>query len=162
MQAAMSTHSLRLEQRSVGGFSWSCASVSLSFVEHELVADIQSQILPVVRPDWTSGTLRYRVFETRVTKLLLGFYKVGKAEDMVLVKVTGDEKELFVDSETEVIVMLTLHEAGLSPPLYLVAENALCYGCVPGRTLTVDDLQVRYHLCRSRILLCKFVSSLAT
>jgi len=56
MQAAMCTHSSRLEQRSVGDLSWFCASVSLSFVEHELVAEVQSQILPVVRPDWTSGT----------------------------------------------------------------------------------------------------------
>lgn len=162
----MGTQSLRLEQRSVGDFSWFCASTSLSFVEHDLVAEVQSKILPVVRPDWTPRASRYRVLEMKVTKSLLGFFQAGKAEDMVLVKVTGDEKELFMDIETEVIVILTLHKAGLSPPLYLVAENALCYGYVPGRTLTVDDLEVRYHLCyhlcRSRILLCKFVRSLAT
>ena len=82
-----------------------------------------------------------------MTNKLLGFYQVGNADDdMVLVRVNGEGRELFVDSRMEILVMLTLHRAGLNPPLYLVTNNALCYGYVPGRTLTCNDMQVHRWL----------------
>ena len=50
--------------------------------------------------------------------------------------------DAIVDRRGEILVMLSLHKAGLVPPLYLELGNGLCYGYVPGRPFTVDDMQV--------------------
>ena len=135
-----------VERRHRGDLSWNYLPVSLSSDEE----DFRTFVLPLVRPDWNSATLRRRVFEDGVTNKMVGFFRDGAPDETaVLVRVNGEGRELVVDGETEILVMLTLHRAGLSPPLYLVTENALCYGYIPGRTLTGSEMQARTDLARS-------------
>lgn len=132
-----------LEERRYGDLSWMYLPITLPSEDLSLLNDFQKYIAPLVRPHWSCDSLRYRIFEDGVSNKLFGFFQAGKANtDMVLVRVNGEGKELFVDSRTEILVMLTLHRAGLSPPLYFVTENALCYGYIPGRALTCHEMQV--------------------
>ena len=143
-------HATTLEQRRSGDLSWNYLPVSLSSDHPAILIDFQTHILPLVRRHWSTDALRYRVFEDGVTNKLFGFYQVGQADDdMVLVRVNGEGRELFVDSRMEILVMLTLHRAGLNPPLYLVTRNGMCYGYIPGRALTWSEMQVLYilHCC---------------
>lgn len=117
--------------------------------EAALVKEFQAHVMPLVRPEWRPELLRHRVFEDGVTNKLMGFFQdTGEspttADDdaaAVLVRVNGEGREFVVDGDTEIVVMLTLHKAGLSPPLYLTTENALCYGYIPGRALTGSEMQ---------------------
>ena len=139
-------HTKTLEQRRFGDLSWYYLPVSLSSDHPAILIDFQTHILPLVRRHWSTDALRYRVFEDGVTNKLFGFYQVGQADDdMVLVRVNGDGRDLFVDSRMEILVMLTLHRAGLNPPLYLATRNGMCYGYIPGRALTSSEMQVRIY-----------------
>ena len=140
------SHGFEFEQRSDGDIRWVFAPVTLGPSITQSVSDIRSKILPFVRPRWKPQSLGHRVFEEGVSNRLIGFYEItgdpDEAEDIVLVRINGEGREAFIDSRTEILVMLTLHREGLSPPVYLVAENAICYGYIPGTTLSADDYQV--------------------
>ena len=132
----------KLEQRHLDDLTWSFLPISLSSDLCDLLTDFQTSLLPLVRPKWTAEALGYRIFEDGVTNKLFGFFQVGKKEeDMVLVRINGEGRELFIESRVEILVMLTLHKARISPPLYLVTNNAMCYGYIPGRTLTGGEMQ---------------------
>jgi ethanolamine kinase len=60
---------------------------------------------------------------------------------MVLVRVNGQGTDAFLDRRGEIVVMLSLHEAGLIPPVFLEVNNGLCYGYIPGRPFSVEDMQ---------------------
>ena len=139
------TLALEVEQRHHDDFTWNYLPVSLSSDQFTLANDFRTHILPLVRPQWKSDLLRHRVFEDGVSNKLVGFFQVDEPEDesVVLVRVNGEVHDLFVDERTEILVMLTLHRAGLSPPLYLVTKNAMCYGYIPGRPLRGSEMQAR-------------------
>lgn len=133
-----------LEERRYGDLAWMYLPITLSSEDLTLLSDFQKYVAPLVRPHWTCDSLRYRIFEDGVSNKLFGFFQDGKADtDMVLVRINGQGNKLFVDPRTEIVVMLTLHRAGLSPPLYFVTENAMCYGYIPGRALSCQEMQVR-------------------
>ena len=132
-----------LEERRYGDLTWMYLPVTLSSDDLTLLSEFQKYIAPLVRPHWTCDSMRYRIFEDGVSNKLFGFFQDGKADiDVVLVRINGQGSKLFVDTRTEIVVMLTLHRAGLSPPLYFVTENAMCYGYIPGRALTCQEMQV--------------------
>jgi thiamine kinase-like enzyme len=153
-----------IERRCHGDLSWDYLPVRLSSDSAGLVADFRSQILPRVRPEWTAaasgGRVRHRVFEDGLTNKLVGFFRDGEPESTaVLVRVNGKGREMvIVDARMEILVMTTLHRAGLSPPLYLVTENAMCYGYVPGKTFTASDLQREDVLVATSCALARFHS----
>lgn len=80
-----------------------------------------------------------------ITNVLLGFYTNGREDDMVLLRMNGKGTDAFLDRRSEVIVMLSLHRAGLIPPVFLEVSNGLCYGYIPGRPFTVDDMKVSLY-----------------
>lgn len=104
--------------------------------------DFSTYILPLVRPAWSECQLEVKLFMDGITNVLMGFYTSGQEDDMVLLRMNGKGTEAFLDRRTEVIVMLTLHRAGLIPPVFLELSNGLCYGYIPGRPFTVDDMKV--------------------
>ena len=140
--APMHKSRVTLEQRRHDDLAWNYLPISLPSDYNALAEDFQSYIMPIVRPKWTAESLKYKVFEDGVTNRLVGFSQDGEREDTtVLVRVNGKGREVVVDGKMEILVMLTLHEAGLSPPLYLVTMNAMCYGYIPGRTLTSCEME---------------------
>jgi hypothetical protein len=129
-----------LERRSESGLSWSYLPVTLE--RDSLTRVFRTHLLPVVRPAWKDFAVQTKIFTEGITNVLVGFYvsRDGKA-DMVLLRMNGEGTDSFVDRRTEILVMLSLHKAGLVPPLYLEVANGLCYGYIPGRPFTVDDMQ---------------------
>lgn len=126
-----------------------------------MVASFTTHILPLVRPAWKDTPVYTKVFTEGITNVLLGFYvsREGSREetDMVLLRMNGEGTDSFLDRRLEILVMLSLHQAGLVPPLYLQLTNGLCYGYIPGQPFTVDDMQVLNHFLSSPSLFPFFI-----
>ena len=149
LEGSSLSRKFEFEQRSDGDIRWVFAPITLGPSIPQSMADIESKILPFVRPRWNPQSFGHCVFEEGVSNRLFGFFEntstrgPNQAEDIVLVRINGEGREAFIDSRMEILVMLTLHRAALNPPVYLVAENAICYGYIPGTSLSADDYQVR-------------------
>ena len=128
--------------RNEAGLSWSCLPITLH--QDSMERDCREHILPVVRPTWNGSTVVRKKFTEGITNVLLGFYLPGHKDDMVLVRLNGEGTD-FVDRRSEIVVMLSLHKAGLIPHVYLELRNGLCYGYTPGRPFSVDDMQVMFY-----------------
>ena len=143
----MEKEALSLERRCESGLSWNYLPLTLKHVS--MSHTFTTHILPLVRPAWRDSTVQTKVFTEGITNVLLGFYvsREGSSdeEDMVLLRMNGAGTDAFVDRRTEILVMLSLHKANLVPPLYLELANGLCYGYIPGRPFTIDDMQVGFQ-----------------
>ena len=132
---------MELQKRTEAGLGWNYLPVELD--RRSLEQDFQTHILPLVRPAWNNRAIETKVFNDGITNTLQGFHLAGQNDDMVLLRANGEGTEAFLDRRGEIVVMLSLHKAGLIPPVYLELSNGLCYGYVPGRPFSVEDMQVR-------------------
>lgn len=129
-----------MQTRSEGPISWKHLPIKL---DRETIArDFRAYILPLIRPSWKDCTIKTKIFCDGITNSLFGFYASRDKSDLVLVRVNGEGTETFIDRHNEIVVMITLHKAGLIPPVYLQLANGLCYGYIPGRPFTTEDMQV--------------------
>ena len=128
------------QTRSEAGLNWKYLPIELD--RGSIERDFLAHILPHVRPAWKRSSVVTRVFEDGITNVLRGFHVAGQSDDIVLVRVNGEGTDAFLDRRGEIVVMLSLHEAGLIPPVYLEVSNGLCYGYIPGRPFSVEDMQV--------------------
>ena len=141
---------LALEKRSESGLSWNYLPLTLE--RSSLSHTFTTKILPLVRPAWRDCHVQTKVFTEGITNVLLGFYvsregsRDQEKDDMVLLRMNGAGTDVFLDRRAEILVMLSLHNADLVPPLYLELANGLCYGYIPGRPFTVDDMQVVFFM----------------
>ena len=145
---------LRVEERSIDNFTWKYVPIevcSVNYVDH-----FRKTLLPVVRPTWNPNKLDHIVFEGGVSNFLAGIYEEDKKkEDIVLLRIDKEETRLFSNRDTETIIMLTLNEVGLLPPLYCRLKNAFCYGFVKGRNLTVEEMRDNSMMRRTSRALAK-------
>ena len=139
-----------LERRSESGLSWNYLPLTLE--RSSLSHTFTTHILPLVRPAWRDCHVQTKVFTEGITNVLLGFYvsregsRGQEKDDMVLLRMNGAGTDVFLDRRAEILVMLSLYNADLVPPLYLELANGLCYGYIPGRPFTVDDMQVVFFM----------------
>ena len=77
--------------------------------------------------------------------MLVAYNEAGKEKDRVLLRLNGAGTEKFINRRNEIVTLLSLHRAGLNPPLYLEFSNGICYGYIDGRPFGVDDMQVRSY-----------------
>ena len=56
-------------------------------------------------------------------------------------RVYGHETHQLIDREQELMSLVCLNDAGLSPPLYGRFQNGICYGFVDGVPFTVEDMR---------------------
>ena len=140
------------EVRSESGVCWKYLPLTLE--RGSMAQAFKTHVLPAVRPTWRD--VETKTFTEGITNVLLGFYASRDGsrdeEDMVLLRMNGLGTDAFLNRRTEIVVMLSLHEAGLVPPLYLELANGLCYGYIPGHALSVDDMQVPSSLLFSTYL----------
>lgn len=131
---------MALETRTDAGLSWKYLPVKLT---HESVErDFLTHILPIVRPTWNGRDVRNKIFTDGLTNTLHGFCLESNKDDMVLLRMNGDGTENFLNRKKEIVLMVSLHRAGINPPVFMELANGLCYGYIPGRPFTVDDMQV--------------------
>lgn len=102
-------------------------------------------LMPICRPEWREDKLRRRTFEIGTSNILVGFYQEDENQDMVLVRINGNE---LVNRDQELLALLTMHKVGLSPPIYCQFGNGLCYGFVPGRVVELEELYQLEMSCR--------------
>lgn len=136
--------SMALETRSESGLTWNHLPIELA--RDSIERDFHSLILPVVRPSWSDRKVLTRIFTDGITNILHGFYLESDKDDIILLRINGEGTEQFLDRRKEIIIMLSLHKAGLTPPVFLEITNGLCYGYIPGRPFTVDDMQVCIYM----------------
>ena len=108
--------------------------------------EFKSHLLSFVRPKWHPDNFQVKVFEGGISNKLVAIFDRERGfknsrEDVVLLRINGLGTSSFIDRTDEIITMIHLHHAGLVPPVYCQLKNGLCYGFMPGRTLTVDDVR---------------------
>ncbi|XP_058127024.1 ethanolamine kinase [Anopheles ziemanni] len=119
--------------------------LSLTVSEHAVTPGA-IEILKVIRPDWHSDSIRFKLFTDGITNKLVGcFYEPPPSpggsvtdEDVVLIRVYGNKTEMLIDRRTETENIQLLHRYGYAPALYATFTNGLAYEYVPGVTLTTS------------------------
>jgi ethanolamine kinase len=134
---------MELIQKQEGNLKWLYAPHKLSM--DNAVETFAESIMRHVKPTWSRDKIR--VFNCNdglgTVNGLKGVYQDGtsKEEDgnVILLRVNGEKTHLFTNRHKEMIVMLTLHQLGCNPPLYVEFDNGIVYGYVAGRPLSYDD-----------------------
>ena len=62
-------------------------------------------------------------------------------EEMVLIRIYGENSELFLDRDAEIRTIQLLHAVGCARPLFARFTNGIAYGFFPGTCL--DETTVR-------------------
>ena len=138
-----------LEEKSRSGLSWKFAAVTIN--PSSILQDIKKYLLPNCKPDWNGQPLKTKVFEDGITNTLLGVYVDGYFDQMVLVRINGDNTEKFIVRDFEIASLISLNREGLSPPVYCEFNNGICYGYEPGRMVDLDevaDLMTARHIAK--------------
>ena len=63
------------------------------------------KVLAHVKPDWRQSDVRCKIFTAGLTNSLVGGWEQPNKDDMVLVRVYGDDTEKFIDRASEKINM---------------------------------------------------------
>ena len=98
------------------------------------------EIIRIIRPDWPVDQLKYKIFTDGITNRLIGVYRDTK-EEMMLIRVYGENTDLFIDRKLEFRNMRTMYKAGLSATIHCAFSNGISYGFTPGKVL--DEHMVR-------------------
>ena len=132
-----------------------CKYLPLLINNNRKVNDFVDHLMPVFRPSWKKEKIRVLNINEGlgVTNELIG---VDIRDDVLLIRVNGPNSELFIDRKMELVVLCLLAQAGINPPVYCQFTNGLCYGCVKGRTLKLDELKDSTVLHRIAKTMAKF------
>ena len=142
-----------MEERSIDNFTWKYIPCEVSSVN--CVDYFRKTLLPICRPNWNPNKLDHIVFEGGMSNFLAGIYEEDKKKDIVLIRIDRQGTEMFSNRDSETIIMLTLNEVGLLPPLYCRLKNAICYGFSKGRDLTVEEMRDKAMMKRTTRALAK-------
>lgn len=85
-----------------------------------------------LKVDWSPDLVRDKVFSDGITNVLVGIYQEGKKEDMVLVRIYGNNTDKIVDRKAEIENMQLFEQHGCGPGLLASFKNGLAYAFVPG------------------------------
>ena len=131
---------MAVQERAVNTIHWKFIQVE---VDLDNFLDIfKVHILPISLPEWNGKELSFEQFEDGITNKLVGLYpKDESRDDMVLLRINGNNTEKFINRDLEIVTMITLHKAGMNPPLYCQLINGLCYGFAPGRIVTLEEMR---------------------
>ena len=150
--------SLRLMAASKGIVERTCKYLPLLINNNRKVNDFVDHLMPVFRPSWKKEKLRVLNINEGlgVTNELIAVYQEDIRDDVLIIRVNGPNSELFIDREMELMVLCLLAQAGVNPPVYCQFTNGLCYGCVKGQTLKLDELKDSTVLHRIAKTMAKF------
>eukprot|EP00092_Neocalanus_flemingeri_P020439 GFUD01022143.1.p1 GENE.GFUD01022143.1~~GFUD01022143.1.p1 ORF type:complete len:345 (+),score=101.16 GFUD01022143.1:70-1104(+) len=97
------------------------------------------EVLSRVRPSWPSSEVQLKLFTDGLTNKLVGAWH-GDKQDMVLVRIYGEDTDKFIDRDSEKENMRKMEEGGCGGKLYAAFKNGLSYEFVPGKTLQPEML----------------------
>lgn len=112
------------------------ASVSNENVENDAVA-----VVLQIKPEWTKENIQFKLFTDGITNKLVGIFQKDAPEDILLMRIYGNNTHLLIDRTAEKSSFRTLTEAGLAPRLLAEFNNGLAYEYVKGVTTTVQTIK---------------------
>lgn len=95
-------------------------------------------LVKTFRPEWREEKLTCKLFTEGITNRLIGVYKDKR--NMILVRVHGENTDLFIDRKKEFRHLAAMYKAGFSVPIYCSFTNGICYGFSPGRVLDYESV----------------------
>uniref|UniRef100_A0A8D8S546 ethanolamine kinase n=1 Tax=Cacopsylla melanoneura TaxID=428564 RepID=A0A8D8S546_9HEMI len=113
------------------------AKVSIETLENDAASIIQH-----IKPDWSKSEIQFKTFTDGITNKLVGVYHKDKPDDILLMRIYGNNTHLLIDREAEKSNFRTLHRAGLAPRLYAEFDNGLVYDYVRGVTTNPDTIRL--------------------
>lgn len=99
------------------------------------------KIVKLIRPSWEPNSIQFKVFTDGITNQLIGCYESLKEDEMLLIRIYGKNTEIMINRQMERFTMQLLHSLSMSPPLYYIFDNGMCYGYQVGAPL--DENSVR-------------------
>ena len=111
------------------------------FVDEQDVAGGSMELIKVLRPAWDSSHIKTKLFTDGTTNKLVSCSVEDSPDDVVLVRVYGNQTELIVDRDNELKSFQVLHENGCAPRLYCTFQNGICYEFMQGDTLRTQDVR---------------------
>jgi len=109
-------------------------NVSIDTGSRETMEEGCRKVICLVRPTWSSTEVQIKVFTDGLTNKLVGGW-CKDMEDMVLVRIYGEDTEKFIDRESEKENMKRMEESGCGSKLYAAFQNGLSYEFVHGKVL---------------------------
>ncbi|CAF1343798.1 unnamed protein product [Rotaria sordida] len=117
-------------------------NVSLSFqnVSTEIYSLINS-----IRPDWTPLNTRLVTFTEGLTNIILGLFDTRTPDDQsktLIIKIYGNQTELFIDRQSEINAMSLTYEYGIFSQRVLIQfNNGIIYEYASGKPCSRDDVR---------------------
>ena len=116
--------------------------IYISITSEESIQNGILEILSLTRPEWVPrSAIDYKIFSGGLTNKLVGAYFNGKKEEMILVRIYGQNSELMIDRQKEIKNMQILHENGCGAKLYAIFQNGIAYQYLSGTILSVESIQ---------------------
>ena len=116
--------------------------IYISITSEESIQNGILEILSLTRPEWVPrSAIDYKIFSGGLTNKLVGAYFNGKKEEMILVRIYGQNSELMIDRQKEIKNMQILHENGCGAKLYAIFQNGIAYQYLSGTILSVESIR---------------------
>ena len=100
------------------------------------------EVISLLRPKWIPrSALIHKTFSGGLTNKLVGVYIDGRKDEMVLIRIYGQNSDLMIDREKEIRNMKILHENGCGAELYAIFQNGIAYQYLSGSILSVESVR---------------------
>ncbi|CAG9563643.1 unnamed protein product [Danaus chrysippus] len=120
-----------------------CQAAGHKFIPYQIKEDDLyggiSNVLSVIRPEWPSENIKYKLFTDGITNKLVAC-QLKSEEEILLVRIYGNKTDLLIDRDAEIRNITLLNKEGLAPKIYGVFRNGLVYEYYPGVTLTTETV----------------------
>ncbi|CAG9791938.1 unnamed protein product [Diatraea saccharalis] len=115
--------------------------VPIKIEENDIYDGIQ-KLLKVIRPNWPTENLKFKLFTDGITNKLVACQLQNELNNtnIVLVRLYGNKTDLLIDRNAELRNIKILNKIGLAPEVYGIFENGLAYQYFPGVTLDIDSV----------------------
>lgn len=125
--------------------SWENMELPTIFIDIRSQETFQNGILEVlskIRPNWVPRSeFIHKTFSGGLTNKLVGVYMDGKKEDMVLIRIYGQNSDVMIDRKKEVRNMKLLHHHGCGAELFAIFKNGIAYQYLSGSILSIENIR---------------------
>lgn len=106
------------------------------------------QVVSRIKPLWILDKIKHTIFKDGITNKLVGVYLNDDEQNMILVRIYGENTEWIIDRGSEIKNIQILQSRGFAPKLYASFSNGLAYQYLPGNILTVKSCREEdiFHL----------------
>ena len=119
------------------------ADISVNASTDQSLKEGASEVVARLQPQWgcPATYFKYKIFSDGLTNKLVGVYVEDKKQDMILVRVYGDNSELMINRNAEIRNMKLSHASGCgSAELYATFRNGIAYQYLSGSVLTYETV----------------------